>query len=111
MQHFANLLDAALADSLLGKHVLIGITHFDAGGKIVRQKQVHGVVVAATAEDGILFQLRGSRTGTEFRLPPDTRGFVRAKPGEYRLKGTGERNQPAALLAVSVAEITGLPPA
>jgi hypothetical protein len=90
MQPPADLFDAALARALLGKHVLVGVTYLDADGKPTREEQVHGVVIAATAQDGFLFELRESRVGTEYRLPPDTRGFVRAQPGQYRLRGTGE---------------------
>ncbi len=90
MQPPSGLFDAALAQALLGKYVLIGVTYLDAEGKPTRQEEFHGVVVAATAEDGIRFQLRGSRDGTEYRLPPDTRGFAKALPGQYRLRSTGE---------------------
>jgi hypothetical protein len=90
MQPPGGLFDAALARTLVGKYVLIGVTYLDGDGKPTREEQVHGVVIAATAENGILFKLRGSRNGAEYRLPPDTRGFVRAQPGEYRLKSTGE---------------------
>ena len=90
MQPPGGLFDAALAQALLGRYVLIGVTYLDADGNPTRQEQVHGVVIAATAEEGFLFQLRGSRNGTEYRLPPNTSGFVKAQPGEYRLRRTGE---------------------
>jgi len=37
-----------------------------------------------------LLSLEGQRTGEEYNLPPDTRSFRRAGPGEYRLRSTGE---------------------
>lgn len=82
--------DHALAAELLGKHVLVGITKLDHEGNLLEQIQCHGDVIVADERDGFCFKLRGTREGEFEWLPPDTRAFVPAPPGEYRLRSTGE---------------------
>src|SRR3954465_8432277 len=82
--------DHHLGGELVGKHVLVGVTYLDANGKPSRLEQFHGTVVSADARAGFQLALRGERTGESKWLPPDTRAFQRARPGEYRLKSTGE---------------------
>ena len=80
--------DDDIAAELIGRHVLVGITYVDEADQVLEQKQVHGVVVRANRQEGIVFRLEPS--GKEFTLPPFTGGFERAAPGEYRLRSTGE---------------------
>lgn len=76
--------------SLLGKHVLIGITYVDAKGKVLEQVQKHGMVTASGRKKGIGVKLDGKLKGETFWLPPDLRVFQKASPAEYRLRSTGE---------------------
>jgi len=72
-------------EELVGKYVLIGITRLDHTGEFIRQEQYHGRVTYADRS----IRIRLS-TGRDYELPPDTRSFRRAAPGEYRLRSTGE---------------------
>lgn len=83
--------DAALATALPGQLVLVGLAYFETDSEEpFEQQQLFGRVVAADERKGILLSLEGQRTGEDFNLPPDTRSFRRAAPGEYRLRSTGE---------------------
>lgn len=83
--------DPALAIQLPGKMLLVGLSYFEAGAEApCDQQQVFGRVVHADARKGILLSLEGQRAGETFNLPPDTRSFQAATPGEYRLRATGE---------------------
>ena len=82
--------DAALAATMIGKRVLVGITVEDRRGQLKRQEQFHGVVVAASRESGIQLELQGARAGESKWLPPATNFYERAAPGIYKLRGTGE---------------------
>ena len=72
-------------EELVGKYVLVGITRLDHAGEFIRQEQYHGRVTAADSSIHIRLS-----TGSDYQLPPDTRSFQRAAPGEYRLRSTGE---------------------
>lgn len=83
--------DASLAKTLPGQLVLVGLTYFEMDSEEpFEQRQLFGRVVAADERKGVLLSLDGKRTGEEFTLPPDTRSFRRAEPGEYHLRSTGE---------------------
>jgi hypothetical protein len=73
--------------ALVGKRALVGITLLDAGGGVVRQFQVSGLIVAATLKDGIDIE-QDENAGT-FNLPPDPGAFHAAPPAHYRLRATG----------------------
>jgi hypothetical protein len=83
----ANDFDRYKAPELLGTHVLVGITKVDRVGKVVEQKEFHGHVVRATAREGVVIV---NSAGKELNVPPDSRAFEVAEPGEYRLHSTGE---------------------
>jgi hypothetical protein len=68
----------------LGKRLLVGITYEDEEGETVRQEQFHGLIVEA-GEEGIVIER--SDTGERRSLPPE---LMPARPGEYRLRSTGE---------------------
>jgi hypothetical protein len=78
--------DARLA-ALVGKRILVGYTLLDAGGGVVERRQVSGLIVAATARDGIEID-RDDNAGP-FLLPPDPDAVHPAPPGRYRLRSTG----------------------
>jgi hypothetical protein len=75
-------------ESLIGKHVLIGITYLDPDGHILEQTQLHGDIVGIT-DEVITVKLAGS--GEEFTLPPDVEAFQKAPEGMYRLRSSGEQ--------------------
>jgi hypothetical protein len=79
--------DRELANRVIGKRVLVGLTYERHDGTVDHQSQVHGVVTRAD-EETIAIALSG--TGEVFPLPPDLRSFQVARPGEYRLRSTGE---------------------
>jgi hypothetical protein len=65
----------------------VGLTHLDHHGKLIRQQQYHGVITRIT-EKGIFLRFGD---GTErCVLPPDTTHLEKAKPGDYRLRSSGE---------------------
>jgi hypothetical protein len=80
--------DQAFAEDLIGSTVLVGLTRRTFFGH--KQEQFFGVVLTASANDGITLQLEGKREGEIYQLPPDLRAFDPAPPGEYRLRSTGE---------------------
>jgi len=82
--------DEELAASILGKYVLVGLTYVDENGELITQQQFHGDVIDADATRGFCLKLRGRRQGEIYWLPPDTRAFREASPGEYRLRSTAE---------------------
>jgi hypothetical protein len=82
--------DDQFAAALLGKVVLVGITRLDHLGTEVDREQFYGVVTSAAQGEGIELALRGSQDGRRFRLPPTTGCLRQAKPGQYRLRRTGE---------------------
>lgn len=83
--------DASLAATLPGQMVLVGLAYFDEGSEEpFDQQQLFGRVVHADEHEGILLSLEGMRAGEQFKLPPDTRAFRAAQPGDYRLQTTGE---------------------
>jgi hypothetical protein len=83
----ANDFDRYKAPELLGTRVLVGITKVDRAGKVLERKQFHGHVVRATAREGVVVV---NSAGEELNLPPDSRAFEVAEPGEYPLRSTGE---------------------
>lgn len=84
------LWDSERAASLVGKSLLIGVTYLDKSERLVEQKQLYGTIISADPKSGITVQLGGNRQGEAFKLPPDLAAIQAAKPGEYRLRSTGE---------------------
>ncbi|WP_291590132.1 hypothetical protein [Comamonas sp. UBA7528] len=83
--------DASLAATLPGKMILVGLNYFEESSEEpFDQQQLFGRVVYADEREGILLSLEGIRAGEQFNLPPDTRSFRAAQPGDYRLQTTGE---------------------
>lgn len=75
---------------LVGKRLLVGITRKDKRGNVLGQDQLHGVIEIADPARGITLELQGADAGRKYTLPPDLRAFRHARPGEYRLRSTGE---------------------
>jgi hypothetical protein len=77
--------DDDLARDLVGKRVLIGITFT---GSVRETTQRHGTIVETDEDRGVAIELADE--GEVFWLPPDVRAFRPARPGNYRLRSTGE---------------------
>lgn len=82
--------DDARAKWLIGKVALVGMTRLAADGvTIIAKEQFHGVIEAADREIGIRIGCRGDSAIENIMLPPTTRPFLDAKPGNYTLKSSG----------------------
>jgi len=82
--------DPELANRLVGKVILIGVTYEDFRGNVKGQEQFFGTVKTVDPKFGITVALGGERAGRMYRLPPSTESFTPAAKGEYRLRNTGE---------------------
>ena len=82
--------DAAKADDLIGRLVLVGITYLDPSGEETGRAQFFGHVASADADAGILLKLAGSRDGDRVTLPPDLSALEPAELGIYTLSTTQE---------------------
>lgn len=74
--------------SLIGKHILVGVTFLDSDGDVSEQQQVHGSIRCIDPVDGMVIAIHGS--DKTLVLPPDLSSVRAAPPGEYRLRSTGE---------------------
>ena len=81
------MFSARAAGPLIGRRIIVGVTHVDQAGRLVRREQFHGRIVRASVREGLVIQ---TPSGEERRLPPDLRAFFGARPGEYRLRSSGE---------------------
>lgn len=90
--------DQNLADSYIGKSILIGVTYLDSKGNFIEQEQMHGVLKAASPQ-GISITLKGSRNGQSWNMPPSLDVISLAQPGIYTLKETSEAIENPNLLA------------
>jgi len=80
--------DSEEAEFIIGKHLLVGITHRNHADEVTGVEQFHGEIIRANEKEGIVVRLNGS---TEERwVPPDLSRLEEAAPGNYRLKATGE---------------------
>lgn len=68
--------DAALAKTLPGQLVVVGLAYFETDSEepFEQQQQLFGRVVAADERRGMLLSLESRRSGEEFNLPPDNSG-------------------------------------
>jgi hypothetical protein len=80
--------DAAQAQRLVGKYVLVGLTFLNDDDELDEYRQVHGDVIRVDPQEGVVLRLRPS--GQEFWLPPYTSTFEEAELGGYELRSTGE---------------------
>jgi len=81
-------MDQELANTYIGKHLLIGVTYLDHEDNFIEQKQFHGNIVRINDKEGIV--LRVHESNEEFKLPPDLKTLQKAPKGEYRLQATNE---------------------
>lgn len=66
---------------LLDKTVLAGLTYYDINHDVLQQRQLSGVVVRVTPEDGITLRFPDEKT--EFTLPSDLSCWFKAPSGRY----------------------------
>jgi hypothetical protein len=79
--------DAALAESLIGKTLLMNLTFLDDDGEVVERQQFFGIVIDATEAEGIALDLLGEHDGDTYMLPPQTSAIAAAEPGVTTLEG------------------------
>jgi hypothetical protein len=75
------------ARNVIGKRVLVGVTHRTMEDEVASLEQFHGVVDRVSRSEGLILRLPA---GGERIIPPDLSRLAPAAPGEYRLKTTGE---------------------
>ena len=90
--------DQALAESYIGKYILIGLTYLAHDDAFIEQVQMHGEIESVSC-DGIRISLRGKREGETWVMPPNLESVSAAKPGTYSLRSTGEIVEDPDLLA------------
>lgn len=83
-----NGFDERKIDSLLNKHLIIGLTILDHEENLIEQQQIHGDIIRINIHEGVVVRLSG--TNEEYTLPPDLNAIRKAPPGEYRFRSTGE---------------------
>jgi hypothetical protein len=81
-------LDESKAKDYIGKTVLLGVTYIDHEERVIGQRQWYGVITEISNTKGIVISLKNDTTYCA--LPPDLSVLEPAKPGEYRLRSTGE---------------------
>src|SRR5437764_14216184 len=83
--------DQEEADGFVGQLVLVGVTYVGPDGQPTQpQVQYYGRVVRADKTGGIEIACEGTRSGKTMTLPPVLQAFYPARPGQYRLRSTGE---------------------
>lgn len=80
--------DEEFATSLVGKTLLVGITHLNHNGEFQSRSQFFGRVIVADRRQGVC--VRNEVDGSVAWYPPDTRGIKAARPGKYTNRATGE---------------------
>lgn len=82
------MLDESRAKDYVGKTLLIGVTYIDHEAKLTGQRQWFGVITEVSNAKGIVITLKNDTKLCA--LPPDLSALQPAKPGEYRLRSSGE---------------------
>lgn len=78
---------AKTLEELIGKSVLVGITHVDKSGKFLGRSQYFGTVVRANNTEGVVLVRHGVQDFTY--LPPFPEQYLPAKKGVYTLQSNG----------------------
>jgi hypothetical protein len=74
-------------DDYIGKSILIGACYFDHEGKLLEQKQVHGIIIEIKTDESIIVELKNN---DKFYLPPQLDSLQKAPSGEFREHSTGD---------------------
>ncbi len=78
---------AKTLQELIGKTVLVGITHIDEKGKYLGNSQYFGTIIKANTKEGVVVARYGVKDFTH--LPPFPEQYIPAKKGIYTLKSNG----------------------
>jgi hypothetical protein len=87
-EHWEPYFDEEEVKAIIGKHLLVGVTHRNHNDEVTSLEQFHGEIIRASREEGIILRLSGS--DNERWVPPDLSRIEPATPGNYRLKDSGE---------------------
>ena len=88
-KHWEPYFDAEEARAIIGKHLLVGVTHRNHADEITGVEQFHGGDCPRQSRGGgIIIRLSGG--DKERWVPPDLSRLEPAAPGNYRLKGSGD---------------------
>ena len=79
LDHWEPYFDEEEARGIIGKHLLVGVTHRNRADEVTGYEQFHGEIVRATRDEGIILRLDG--TATERWAPPDLSRLEPASPG------------------------------
>ena len=82
--------DTNIANQIIDKYILIGISYIAPNGELESQQQLHGIVKSTSEADGMIVDLCGVYKGEKLCLPPDTSSITAAEPGTYKLSNTAE---------------------
>lgn len=86
-EHWEPTFDEEEAKAIIGKHLLVGVTHLNRHDEITHIEQFHGEIIRASRNEGIILRLS---SGEERWVPPDLTHLEPATASHYTLKGTGE---------------------
>src|SRR5689334_1149326 len=81
-------LDESKAKDYVGKTILLCVSYLDHKEVQTGQMQWYGVITEVSNAKGIVISLQNDTNYCA--LPPDLSALRPAKPGEYRLRATGE---------------------
>ena len=82
--------DDVLANSMIGKSVIIGFTYRTADGVIRERTQHYGVIESVSQSNGIVVRLDEAE-GKTLALPPAPFTIIPAERGTYRLRESGRQ--------------------
>lgn len=77
-------IDHRLAETMLDKVVLAGVTYLDVDGNALEHQQFAGRILRINDEEGVV--LTSLIDGEEFFLPPHLDHYKVAEPGDYTLR-------------------------
>jgi hypothetical protein len=91
--------------SIIGKHILVGITVLNNNDEVVSSFELHGIIEYAQKNDKISIRLKNNDLNLEtdengyYNLPPDLSAISVAGEGIYTLHFNGEKVENPDLLA------------
>lgn len=90
-------------ESIVGKTIIVGITYMDKEGNAIKMSQYVGKIIEADENQGIVIEEKNSKE--ILAIPPQLSAIEIAKPGEYKLKSTGEIVVDPDLLSTWICDI------
>ena len=80
--------DAAQAETMIGKMVLVSLTCMNDFGDLDAFEQFAGIIMRINNEDGLV--IKRTDSDEEYNLPPDLDHYMPAKAGDYKLAESDE---------------------